>query len=92
MLLANASTGSIVVFTFEILMMVVSIMMIVIGLFQNKKSQTGLSALNGGNEELFSNSKERGMDKVLSIWMLSLGIAFFVITLVVCIVTNTVLA
>jgi preprotein translocase subunit SecG len=51
----------------EILMMVLSIVMIAIGLFQNKKSQTGLSALNGGNDELFSNSKERGTERVFSI-------------------------
>jgi preprotein translocase subunit SecG len=61
------SAGRIAVFTLEIVMMVVSIVMIVIGLLQNKKSQTGLSALNGGNDELFTNSKERGADKVFSI-------------------------
>ncbi|WP_035358769.1 preprotein translocase subunit SecG [[Acholeplasma] multilocale] len=90
-LFATSSTAKSVILAFEILAMVVSIIMIIIGLLQNKKSQTGLSALNGGNEELFSNSKERGMDKILSIWMLSLGIVFFVITLVVCILTNTIL-
>jgi preprotein translocase subunit SecG len=36
-------------------------------LYKNKTSQTGLSALNGGNEELFANSKERGIDKVMSV-------------------------
>jgi len=75
----------------EILIMVVSIIMITVGLLQNKKSQTGLSALNGGNDELFSNSKERGSEKVFSIWMLSLGIIFFLTTLVICILTNTIL-
>jgi len=85
------SAGRIAVFTLEIVMMVVSIVMIVIGLLQNKKSQTGLSALNGGNDELFTNSKERGADKVFSIWMLALGIVFFIITMVICILTNTVL-
>jgi preprotein translocase subunit SecG len=61
------SAGRIAIFTLEIVMMVVSIVMIVIGLLQNKKSQTGLSALNGGNDELFTNSKERGADKVFSV-------------------------
>jgi len=85
------SAGRIAIFTLEIVMMVVSIVMIVIGLLQNKKSQTGLSALNGGNDELFTNSKERGADKVFSVWMLILGIVFFIITMVICILTNTVL-
>jgi len=75
----------------EILIMVVSIIMITVGLLQNKKSQTGLSALNGGNDELFSNSKERGSEKVFSIWMLSLGIIFFLATVIICILTNTIL-
>ncbi|ATG97825.1 preprotein translocase subunit SecG [Mesoplasma lactucae] len=87
---ANATANRIIL-AFEIVMMVISVAMIIVGLLQNKKSQTGLSALNGGNEELFTNSKERGADKVFSIWMLSLGIAFFVITLVICILTNTIL-
>jgi preprotein translocase subunit SecG len=47
--------------------------------------------LNGGNDELFTNSKERGADKVFSVWMLILGIVFFIITMVICILTNTVL-
>ncbi|ATZ16653.1 preprotein translocase subunit SecG [Entomoplasma freundtii] len=85
------ATGNRIIFIFEIIMMVVSVGMIIIGLLQNKKSQTGLSALNGGNEELFSNSKERGADRTFSIWMLSLGIAFFVATIIICILTNTIL-
>ncbi|AEM68509.1 preprotein translocase subunit SecG [Mycoplasma putrefaciens] len=83
--------GRQLILAFEILVMIISLLMIVIGLVQNKQSQTGLSALNGGNEELFSNSKERGLDKTLSIWMLSLGIVFFVLSLTICIITNTML-
>ncbi|AGJ91029.1 preprotein translocase subunit SecG [Mycoplasma putrefaciens] len=83
--------GRQLILAFEILAMIISLLMIVIGLVQNKQSQTGLSALNGGNEELFSNSKERGLDKTLSIWMLSLGIVFFVLALTICIITNTML-
>ncbi|WP_338972454.1 preprotein translocase subunit SecG [Spiroplasma endosymbiont of Panorpa germanica] len=76
---------------FEIFAMIVALIMIAVGLIQNKKSQTGLSALNGGNDELFSNSKERGLDKTMSIWMFSLGISLFVITIIICILTNTIL-
>ncbi|MBY7704192.1 preprotein translocase subunit SecG [Vibrio harveyi] len=59
--------GRKIILAFEILAMIISIIMIFVGLIQNKQSQTGLSALNGGNEELFSNSKERGLDKTLSV-------------------------
>lgn len=90
-LAANKTAANRVVFILEILMLIVSIIMIIIGMIQNKTSQTGLSALNGGNEELFSNSKERGWDKIFSTWMMGAGIIFFVITLVICILTNTIL-
>ncbi|WP_036269018.1 preprotein translocase subunit SecG [Mesoplasma seiffertii] len=86
-----SSTGSKIILGLEIVAMIVAVVMVIVGLLQNKKSQTGLSAINGGNEELFSNSKERGMDKTLSIWMLSLGIVFFIVALVICILTNTIL-
>ncbi|QHX36326.1 preprotein translocase subunit SecG [Spiroplasma sp. BIUS-1] len=80
-----------IILGFEILALIVSVLMIAVGLIQNKSSQTGLSALNGGNDELFSNSKERGVDKTTSIWMFSLGIALFIITIVIGIISNTVL-
>ncbi|ATQ35231.1 preprotein translocase subunit SecG [Mesoplasma entomophilum] len=84
----NSSTAQIIILVIEIVAMVVSIIMILIGIFQNKNSQSGLSALNGGNDELFSNSKERGLDKTLSTWMMTLGIIFFVVALAACILTN----
>ncbi|WP_339021009.1 preprotein translocase subunit SecG [Spiroplasma endosymbiont of Atherix ibis] len=80
-----------IILGFEIISLIVAILMIIIGLVQNKSSQTGLSALNGGNDELFSNSKERGIDKTTSIWMFSLGVSLFIITIVIGIITNTVL-
>ncbi|AGR40773.1 preprotein translocase subunit SecG [Spiroplasma taiwanense] len=80
-----------IIFGFEIVALIAAFLMIVVGLIQNKSSQTGLSALNGGNDELFSNSKERGTDKTMSIWMFSLGICLFIITIVIGIISNTVL-
>lgn len=84
----SSSTAQIIVLVIEIVAMIVSIIIILIGIFQNKNSQSGLSALNGGNDELFSNSKERGLDKTLSTWMMTLGIIFFVVALAACIITN----
>ncbi|AUM62327.1 preprotein translocase subunit SecG [Spiroplasma monobiae] len=88
--LLASTTANQIILGFEILALIVSVFMIIIGLIQNKSSQTGLSALNGGNDELFSNSKERGMDKTTSIWMFSLGITLFIITIAIGIISNTV--
>ncbi|ATZ19025.1 preprotein translocase subunit SecG [Williamsoniiplasma somnilux] len=89
--LLAAATNNGLILAFEIIAFVVSIAMIAVGLIQNKKSQTGLSALNGGNEELFSNSKERGIERILSICMLSFGAVLFIATIIICILTNTIL-
>jgi len=88
---AQIRTANYIIFAFEIAAIIISVMMITVGMIQNKTSQTGLSALNGGNDELFSNSKERGTDKTMSIWMLSLGIAIFIVTIVIGIITNVVI-
>lgn len=93
-LLANiekTKAANYTILAFEIIVMIISITMIVIGLLQNKKAQTGLSALNGGNDELFASSKERGLDRTLSICMLAMGSGLFVITIVISILTNTLL-
>lgn len=88
---AQIRTANYIIFAFEIAALIISIIMITVGMIQNKTSQTGLSALNGGNDELFSNSKERGTDKTMSVWMLSLGIAMFIVTIVIGIITNVVI-
>ncbi|WP_422397970.1 preprotein translocase subunit SecG [Spiroplasma endosymbiont of Crioceris asparagi] len=91
MLLVAASdkkTVNVVVFALEVFCLIISIIIIGIGMIQNKKSQTGLSALNGGNDELFSNSKERGLDKTLSTWMMVIGIVLAVIAITSAILTN----
>ncbi|KAF0850116.1 MAG: preprotein translocase subunit SecG [Spiroplasma poulsonii] len=89
MLLAiDSQTANTVIYVFEIVALIVSIIMIIIGLLQNKKAQTGLSALNGGNDELFANSKERGLDRTLSIFMLSFGSTLLIVTLLISLLTK----
>ncbi|AGM25712.1 preprotein translocase subunit SecG [Spiroplasma syrphidicola EA-1] len=89
--IADREAANITIYVFEIIALVISIVMIVIGLLQNKKAQTGLSALNGGNDELFANTKERGLDRTLSIFMLSFGISLFVVTLIIALLTHILL-
>ncbi len=84
-------TANQIIFVFEILAMIIGAGMLVTGILQNKESQTGLAALNGGNDELFANSKERGKEKNLSIVMLSLGIALVTDVIICSVLTNTLL-
>ncbi|WP_338956014.1 preprotein translocase subunit SecG [Spiroplasma endosymbiont of Polydrusus cervinus] len=80
-----------IIYVFEMIALVVSIIMIIIGLLQNKKAQTGLSALNGGNNELFANSKERGLDWTLSVFMLGFGSILLIVTLLISLLTKILL-
>ena len=66
----------------ETALIVISIILIVLVLLQSNKAQDGGQIISGGNTELFSNVKERGSELVLSRLTLILGIAFFVIALI----------
>ena len=55
---------------------------IVLVLLQGNKAQAGGQIISGGNAELFQNQKERGAELLISRITLVLGIAFFVISLV----------
>jgi len=81
-----------IILVLECLVFIIAIVMIVIGILQNKESQNGLAALNGGNDELFANSKERGKEKVFSIVMFSLGFSLATLTIVISILSNVLLS
>lgn len=66
----------------ETALIVISVLIIALVLIQSNKAQDGGQIISGGNTELFQNVKERGSEKVLTILTLILGIAFFVISLV----------
>ena len=66
----------------EIALIVVSIILIVLVLLQSSKAQDGGQIISGGNSELFMNVKERGSDLFLSRLTLILGLAFFIISLI----------
>lgn len=86
-LVATKTIGEIV-FSFETIIFVIAFALVTIGLIRNKQDQSGLSALNGGNQELFLNRKERGLDKILSHLIFGLGISLFVLDLIAVILTN----
>jgi preprotein translocase subunit SecG len=66
------------------LLMIVSALIIIITLLQGGKSSGISGAFTGtGGLNLFANVKERGPEKVISYITLALGIAFFVLVIVI---------
>ncbi|MFV0249551.1 MAG: preprotein translocase subunit SecG [Bacilli bacterium] len=68
----------------ELALIIISILIIAIVLLQAGKAESASEALTGGNSSLFKNRKERGGELFITRLTLLLGIAFFVI----CILLN----
>jgi preprotein translocase subunit SecG len=66
----------------ENILLVVSVLIIAIVLLQSNKASDAGQIITGGNETLFQNMKERGVELFISRLTLVLGVAFFVISLV----------
>lgn len=66
----------------ETVLVVISVLIIVLVLLQGNKAQAGGQIISGGNSELFQNQKERGAELLISRLTLILGLAFFVISLI----------
>ena len=67
----------------DILLMVVSVALIIVCLLQSGKTDGIVNALTGQNSNLFANQKDRGIDLILSRITMGLGIAFFVIAILI---------
>ena len=66
----------------ETLLIIVSILLIGIVLLQSGKAEGASSIITGGNDDLFKNRKERGGELVVTYTTMVLGIAFFVLCIV----------
>lgn len=66
----------------ETLLLIVSVLIIAIVLLQSNKASDAGQIITGGNETLFQNMKERGVELFISRLTLLLGLAFFIISLV----------
>ncbi|MDO4198956.1 MAG: preprotein translocase subunit SecG [Erysipelotrichaceae bacterium] len=67
----------------KIVLLIVAVLLIIISLLQGGKSD-GLAAFTGnGDLGLFANAKERGPEKVISNITMGLGIAFFVLVIII---------
>ena len=67
----------------ETILLIVSILLIVIVLLQSNKASSAGSVITGGNDALFQNMKERGLELVISRVTLVLGVLFFVISFII---------
>ena len=67
----------------ENILLVVSVLLIAIVLLQGNKATDSGGIITGGNQELFQNMKERGVELFISRATFVLGILFFVISLII---------
>ena len=65
------------------LLMVVSVALIIVCLLQSGKSDGIVNALTGQSSNLFAHQKDRGAELILSRLTVGLGIAFFVIAILI---------
>ncbi len=62
----------------EIILLIISILLIVLVLLQSGKAESG-AIIQGGNQDLFSNRKERGGELLITRITMGLGIIFFIV-------------
>jgi len=67
----------------DVLLMIVSVALIIVCLLQSGKTDGIVNALTGQSSNLFANQKDRGIDLILSRITMGLGIAFFVIAILI---------
>lgn len=66
----------------ETLLLIISLLLIAIVLLQSSKASEAGQIITGGNEALFKNQKERGVELLISRITLLLGMLFFIISFV----------
>lgn len=66
----------------ENILLIISVLLIAIVLLQGNKATDSGGIISGGNQELFQNMKERGLELFISRATFVLGILFFIISLI----------
>jgi preprotein translocase subunit SecG len=66
----------------ETALLVVSVLLIAIVLLQSNKASDGSQILSGGNDALFKNQKERGLDLLITRLTIILGSIFFILSFI----------
>lgn len=67
----------------ETLLIIISVLLIAIVLLQSNKASDAGQIITGGNESLFQNQKERGVELLISRITLILGVLFFVVSFII---------
>lgn len=63
----------------EAILITVTILLIILVLLQSGKAESAAQIVQGGNQDLFSNRKERGGELLVTRITMGLGIIFFVV-------------
>ena len=63
-------------------LLIISILLITIVLLQSNKAESASQIITGGNGELFSQRKERGVELLISRTTMALGLVFFLVSLI----------
>ncbi len=63
----------------KVLLVIVSVLLIAIVLLQSGKAESTANIMSASNSDLFSNRKERGGELFLTRLTFVLGVAFFVV-------------
>lgn len=66
----------------KIFLLVISILLITIVLLQSNKAESASQIITGGNGDLFSQRKERGIELLISRTTMTLGLIFFLVSLI----------
>ena len=61
----------------KIFLLIISLLLIAIVLLQSNKAEGASQIISGGNSDLFSQRKERGVELLISRVTMSLGLIFF---------------
>ena len=66
----------------EIALLIVSVLLIAIVLLQSNKASDASQIISGGNDMMFQNQKERGVELFITRLTILLGVLFFVISFI----------
>lgn len=66
----------------KIFLLIISLLLIAIVLLQSNKAEGASQIISGGNSDLFSQRKERGTELLISRITMTLGLVFFLVSLV----------
>jgi len=66
----------------ETLLIIISILLIVLVLLQSNKASDASQIITGGNAVLLGKTKERGLERIVTLITYGLGFAFIVISFI----------